>query len=111
MVANYYKVLGIKRSASRSEVKSAYRKLARLRHPDVNGGSEKAAQEFALLARAYGVLIDPQERAHHDQQAGLVLRAGAAAGANSPAERGPPAANRVCAARAAGPQRQPCRRR
>ena len=68
MVANYYKVLGIKRSASRSEVKSAYRKLARLRHPDVNGGSEKAAREFALLSRAYRVLSDPQERAYHDQQ-------------------------------------------
>ena len=68
MVINYYKVLGIKRSASRSEVKSAYRKLARLRHPDVNGGSEKAAREFALLARAYRVLIDPQERSYHDQQ-------------------------------------------
>jgi curved DNA-binding protein CbpA len=68
VVTNYYKVLGIKRSASRSEVKSAYRKLARLRHPDVNGGSENAAREFALLSRAYRVLIDPQERAYHDQQ-------------------------------------------
>jgi len=68
VVTNYYKVLGIKRSASRSEVKSAYRKLARLRHPDVNGGSENAAREFALLARAYRVLIDPHERAYHDQQ-------------------------------------------
>jgi curved DNA-binding protein CbpA len=67
-VTDYYKVLGVKRSASKSEVKSAYRKLARLRHPDVNAGSETAAQEFALLSRAYRVLIDPQERAHHDQQ-------------------------------------------
>ena len=68
MVTNYYKVLGIKRSASRSEVKSAYRKLARLRHPDVNGGSEEAAREFALPSRSYRVLIDPQERSYHDQQ-------------------------------------------
>jgi hypothetical protein len=68
VVTDYYKVLGIKRSASKSEIKSAYRKLARLRHPDVNGGSEKAAQEFALLSRAYRVLIDPQERSYHDQQ-------------------------------------------
>jgi curved DNA-binding protein CbpA len=67
-VNNYYKVLGIRRSASKSEVKSAYRKLARLRHPDVNGGSEKAAREFALLSKAYRVLIDPQERAHYDGQ-------------------------------------------
>lgn len=68
MVTNYYKVLGIKRSASKAEVKSAYRKLARLRHPDVNGGSEQAAQEFALLSKAYHILIDPQERVYHDQQ-------------------------------------------
>jgi curved DNA-binding protein CbpA len=67
-VTNYYKVLGIRRSASKSEVKSAYRKLARLRHPDVNGGSEKAAREFALLSKAYRVLIDPQERAYYDEQ-------------------------------------------
>lgn len=67
-MTNYYKVLGIKRTASKSEVKSAYRKLARLRHPDVNGGSEKAAREFALLSKAYRVLIDPQERVYHDQQ-------------------------------------------
>jgi len=68
VVTDYYKVLGIKRSASKSEIKSAYRKLARLRHPDVNGGSENAAREFALLSRAYRVLIDPQERTYHDQQ-------------------------------------------
>lgn len=67
-MTDYYKVLGIKRSASKSEVKSAYRKLARVRHPDVNGGSENAAREFALLARAYRVLIDPQERVYHDQE-------------------------------------------
>jgi hypothetical protein len=67
-VTNYYKVLGIHSSASKSEVKSAYRKLARLRHPDVNGGSEKAAREFALLSKAYRVLIDPQERAYYDEQ-------------------------------------------
>lgn len=65
---NYYQVLGVKRSASISEIKSAYRKLARKQHPDVNRGSEKAAREFALLSLAYHTLIDPQERAFHDQQ-------------------------------------------
>ena len=76
MVTDYYKVLGIKRSASKSEVKSAYRKLARVRHPDVNAGSEKAAREFALLSKAYRVLIDPQERAHHDEQLNTQTTAG-----------------------------------
>lgn len=75
-MTDYYKVLGIKRSASRSEVKSAYRKLARLRHPDVNGGSERAAREFALLSKAYQVLMDPQERVYHDQQLSANAEAG-----------------------------------
>jgi DnaJ domain len=67
-VIDYYKVLGVKVTASAAEIKSAYRKLARKRHPDVNKGSEKAAREFALLSLAYHTLIDPQERAYHDQQ-------------------------------------------
>jgi len=65
---DYYQVLGVKRSASVTEIKSAYRKLARKRHPDVNRGSEKAARDFALLSLAYHTLIDAQERAFHDQQ-------------------------------------------
>jgi DnaJ domain len=65
---DYYQVLGVKRSATAAEIKSAYRKLARKRHPDVNRGSEKAAREFALLSLAYHTLIDPQERAFHEQQ-------------------------------------------
>ncbi|HXT63414.1 MAG TPA: DnaJ domain-containing protein [Pyrinomonadaceae bacterium] len=65
---DYYQVLGIGRTASIAEIKSAYRKLARKRHPDVNRGSEKAAREFALLSLAYHTLVDPQERAFHDQQ-------------------------------------------
>ncbi len=67
-MTDYYKILGVKRSASRSEVRSAYRKLARVRHPDVNGGSESAAREFDLLSKAYRVLIDPQERAYYDEK-------------------------------------------
>jgi curved DNA-binding protein CbpA len=67
-VTDYYKILGVRRNASKSEVKSAYRKLARIRHPDVNGGSESAAREFALLSKAYQVLMDPQERAYYDEK-------------------------------------------
>lgn len=65
---DYYRVLGINRTASHSDIRSAYRKLARLKHPDVNGGSESAAREFALLSKAYHILIDPQERAYYDDQ-------------------------------------------
>jgi curved DNA-binding protein CbpA len=67
-VVDYYKILGIQRNASASEVKSAYRRLARQRHPDLNGGSEKAAREFALIALAYRTLSDPQERTYYDNQ-------------------------------------------
>src|ERR1043166_516121 len=67
-MTDYYQVLGVTQTASVSEIKSAYRKLARKRHPDVNRGSERAARDFALLSLAYHTLIDPQERAFHDQQ-------------------------------------------
>jgi len=67
-VIDYYKILGVKHTASNSDIKSAYRKLARLRHPDVNRGSETSAREFALLSKAYHVLSDPQERAYYDDQ-------------------------------------------
>src|SRR5204862_2756477 len=66
-MTDYYHVLGVKQTASATEIKSAYRKLARKHHPDVNRGSEKAAREFAMLSLAYHTLIDPQERAFHDQ--------------------------------------------
>src|SRR5438128_2274671 len=67
-MTDYYHVLGVMRTATATEIKSAYRKLARKKHPDVNKGSEKAAREFALLSLAYHTLIDSQERALHDQQ-------------------------------------------
>ena len=67
-MTDYYKILGVRRSASRAEIKSAYRKLARQRHPDVNPGSEAAAREFSLLSKAYHILSDPQERAYYDEQ-------------------------------------------
>jgi hypothetical protein len=67
-VIDYYRLLGVKRTASNAEIKSAYRKLARLRHPDLNEGSAKAAREFDLLSKAYHILINPQERAFYDQR-------------------------------------------
>jgi len=66
-VIDYYRLLGVNSHASQTEIKSAYRKLARKSHPDLNPDS-KAAREFALLSKAYHVLSDPQERAYYDQQ-------------------------------------------
>jgi curved DNA-binding protein CbpA len=67
-VVDYYTILKVKRTATAAEIKSAYRKLARERHPDVNGGTEAAAREFALTSLAYRTLSDPQERAYYDTQ-------------------------------------------
>jgi hypothetical protein len=66
-VIDYYKILGVKTSASQTEIKSAYRKLARKSHPDLNPDSE-AGRKFALLSKAYHILIDPQERAFYDEK-------------------------------------------
>ena len=64
---DYYKVLGVKTNATQAEIKSAYRKLARKSHPDLNSDSE-AGRQFALLSKAYHTLIDPQERAYYDEK-------------------------------------------
>jgi len=66
-VIDYYKLLGVKPNASQTEIKSAYRKLARKSHPDLNPNSQ-AARQFALLSKAYQTLIDPKERAYYDEQ-------------------------------------------
>ena len=83
-MTDYYHVLGVKRTATASEIKSAYRKLARTKHPDVNRGSEKAAREFALLSLAYHTLIDPQERAFYDQQLDKGVRGESILGSDNP---------------------------
>jgi hypothetical protein len=66
-MVDYYKVLKILPKASAAEIKSAYRRRAREMHPDVNGGSEEATREFALVAKAYEILSNPQERARYDK--------------------------------------------
>jgi hypothetical protein len=66
-VIDYYKVLGVKTNSTQAEIKSAYRKLARKSHPDLNQNSE-AGRQFALLSKAYHTLIDPQERVYYDEQ-------------------------------------------
>lgn len=75
-MTDYYKILGIKRSASSADIKSAYRKLARQRHPDTNPNSESAAREFALLSKAYHTLSDPQERSYYDDKLNLANSGG-----------------------------------
>ncbi len=61
---DYYRVLGVPRNASQSEIRNAYRTLAKQRHPDHAGGSEA---EFARLQEAHAVLSDPNRRSQHDE--------------------------------------------
>ncbi|XP_050212331.1 chaperone protein dnaJ A6, chloroplastic-like [Mercurialis annua] len=70
--ADYYSVLGVSKTASKSEIKSAYRKLARSYHPDVN--KEAGAEEkFKEISNAYEVLSDDEKRSLYDKygEAGL----------------------------------------
>ena len=64
---DYYQVLGIARSASADEIRSAYRKLALKYHPDRNPGNKQAEDKFKEMNEAYQVLSDPQKRARYDQ--------------------------------------------
>jgi hypothetical protein len=67
-MVNYYKVLKVSPKASNAEIKSAYRRLARKLHPDVNGNSQNNTREFAEIAKAYETLGNPKERAAYDQR-------------------------------------------
>jgi len=62
---DYYKILGVSRSASSADIKRAYRKLSLKYHPDKNP-SEDAAQKFAEIASAYSVLSDDEKRRTYD---------------------------------------------
>lgn len=64
---DYYEVLGIPRTASESQMKGAYRKLAMKLHPDKNPGDKTAEEKFKEAAEAYAILADPQKRAAYDR--------------------------------------------
>src|SRR5436309_2128487 len=62
-----YEVLGVPRDASADEIKSAYRRLARRHHPDVNPDDPSAKDKFQEIGEAYSVLSDPDRRAKFDR--------------------------------------------
>src|ERR1700737_1136260 len=64
---DYYDVLGVPRSASAKEIKTAFRKLARKHHPDVNPGDAGAEARFKEINEAHEVLSDPEKRKKYDE--------------------------------------------
>jgi curved DNA-binding protein len=64
---NYYAILEISREATASDIKQAYRKLARQYHPDLNPGDQAAEEQFKLVSEAYNVLSDDEKRAQYEK--------------------------------------------
>ena len=63
---DYYEVLGVEKSASQSDLKNAFRRLARKYHPD-RSTEEDAEDKFKEIQEAYAVLSDEQKRSHYDR--------------------------------------------
>src|SRR5437870_1438002 len=80
---DYYEVLGVNRSATDQDLKSAYRRLAHQHHPDKNPADPHAEERFKEAAEAYAALSDPEQRSRYDRfgHAGVSTSAGAAWGA------------------------------
>src|SRR5688500_8393785 len=85
---DYYKILGVPRTATQADVKKAFRKLARQHHPDLKPGDQKAEQAFKDANEANEVLSDPAKRRQYDElganwaQYAGGARAGRAGGGN-----------------------------
>jgi molecular chaperone DnaJ len=72
---DYYKVLGVSESATKDEIKKAYRKLAQKYHPDANEGDEKAEERFKEISEAHAILFNEAKRKEYDEMRSL-LKAG-----------------------------------
>src|SRR5260221_931558 len=66
-VKDYYEVLGVPRTASQKEISTAFRKLARKHHPDLNAGDKQAEARFKEISEAHDVLSDAKNRKLYDE--------------------------------------------
>src|SRR6201992_4462726 len=99
---DYYKILGVNKNATQEEIRSAYRKLARKYHPDLNPDDKEANKKFQQINEANEVLSDPEKRKNYDQygkdwqHAEAFEKAKQEAGARG-AQRGGQGGNPLCA--------------
>ena len=77
---DFYQLLGVTKSASKDEIKKAYRKSALKYHPDKNPGNKDAEQKFREITEAYEVLSDEQKRAAYDQYGHAAFQQGGMGG-------------------------------
>lgn len=77
---DYYEVLGVDKNADDATIKSAYRKLAKKYHPDMNPGDSEAEAKFKEASEAYAVLSDPDKKRQYDQFGHAAFEQGGAGG-------------------------------
>src|SRR5438445_296381 len=108
---DYYDVLGVPRTATQKEITSAFRKLARKHHPDLNAGDKDAEARFKEISEAHDVLSDAKKRKLYDefgsnwaaaQQAGVEPGAGRRPGGGFRTQQGGPASHRASRRRGLG---------
>lgn len=100
---DYYTVLGVPRTASDKDIKSAYRKLARKHHPDINPGDKNAESQFKEIGEAYGVLSDADKRKKYDRWGHDFEKIEQAQAAGAAYGGGRPGGGRVWTTTAGGP--------